>query len=70
MGLIIRAIFWVALVAFLMPHEPDLGYGKPGNRDGVRAAHLGAFEHFRALGLRSLEDVRADLKAHRSHASI
>ena len=28
--MIIRAIFWIGLVAFLMPHEPDLGYGRPG----------------------------------------
>ncbi len=33
--MIFRAIFWIGLVALLMPHEPDLGYGRPG-------AHLSA----------------------------
>ena len=27
--MILRAIFWIGLVSFLMPHEPDLGYGRP-----------------------------------------
>ena len=27
--MIFRAIFWVGLVAILMPHEPDLGFGRP-----------------------------------------
>ena len=28
--MILRAIFWIGLVSFLMPHEPDLGFGRPG----------------------------------------
>lgn len=28
--MIIRALFWIAIVAVLMPHEPDLGLGRPG----------------------------------------
>ena len=28
--MIMRAIFWIGLVSFLMPHEPDLGFGRPG----------------------------------------
>ncbi len=28
--MIVRAIFWIAIVAVLMPHEPDLGLGRPG----------------------------------------
>jgi hypothetical protein len=28
--MILRAIFWVTLVSVLMPHEPDLGLGRPG----------------------------------------
>ena len=27
--MLFRAIFWIALVALLVPHEPDLGYGRP-----------------------------------------
>jgi len=29
--MILRAIFWVAVVAILMPHEPDLGFGRPSD---------------------------------------
>ena|ERR1700744_6366754 len=28
--MIFRAIFWVGLVSLLMPHEPNLGLGRPG----------------------------------------
>ena len=31
--MIFRAIFWVGLVALLMPHEPDLGLGRPAAID-------------------------------------
>jgi len=27
--MIFRAIFWIAVVSVLMPHEPDLGFGRP-----------------------------------------
>ena len=30
--MILRALFWIAVVAILMPHEPDLGLGRPGAR--------------------------------------
>jgi len=32
--MIIRAIFWIAVVAVLMPREPDLGLGRPGASAG------------------------------------
>lgn len=28
--MIMRAMFWIAVVAVLMPREPDLGLGRPG----------------------------------------
>jgi hypothetical protein len=31
--MVFRAIFWVGLVALLMPHEPDLGFGRPAAMD-------------------------------------
>jgi len=31
--MIFRAIFWVGLVALLMPHEPNLGLGRPASLD-------------------------------------
>ena len=33
--MIFRAIFWIGLVAVLMPHEPDLGFGPPAGKAGV-----------------------------------
>jgi hypothetical protein len=37
--MLFRAIFWIAVVAVLMPREPDLGLGRPGNaRSFVRSA--------------------------------
>jgi len=30
MAMILRALFWIAVVAIFMPHEPDLGFGRPG----------------------------------------
>ena len=27
--MLFRAVFWIGLVSVLMPHEPDLGYGRP-----------------------------------------
>lgn len=31
--MIFRAIFWIGLVALLMPREPDLGFGRPAALD-------------------------------------
>ena len=31
--MIFRAVFWVGVVALLMPHEPDLGFGRPSSTD-------------------------------------
>jgi hypothetical protein len=28
--MILRAAFFIALVALIIPHEPDLGFGRPG----------------------------------------
>ena len=28
--MILRAIFWIGVIAVLMPREPDLGLGRPG----------------------------------------
>lgn len=27
--MLIRAVFWIGIVALLMPHEPNLGLGRP-----------------------------------------
>ncbi|HJW42099.1 MAG TPA: hypothetical protein VJ476_12865 [Rhizomicrobium sp.] len=35
-----RAIFWIGLVSFLMPREPDLGFGRPGGGTVAAGAPL------------------------------
>ena len=59
--MIIRAIFWIGLVAFLMPHEPDLGFGRPGAHQKTPGA--GLFAGVQSLVLRNLDQVRADFAA-------
>jgi len=39
---LIRALFWLGVVAFLMPHEPDLGLGRPGTLYAAHAPANGA----------------------------
>lgn len=29
--MLLRAVFWIGLVSLLMPHEPDLGLGRPSD---------------------------------------
>jgi hypothetical protein len=44
--MILRAIFWIGLVALLMPHEPDLGLGRaaaPGQ--ALMSGVSSAFRH-------------------------
>ena len=36
--MIFRAIFWIGLVALLMPREPDLGFGRPAAGSGLPGA--------------------------------
>jgi hypothetical protein len=88
--MIFRAIFWIGLVALLMPHEPDLGFGRPGANPhanppssigaliqstnlpkactGSEVACVGGlslFDRVRAVMVRNLDQVRADIEAHR-----
>ena len=69
--MIIRALFWIALVAFLMPHEPDLGFGRPGAH-ATKTPGSGMFASLQSIALRNLEQVRADLAAngHGLHRGI
>ena len=36
--MILRAIFWIGLVSLFMPHEPDLGFGRPGTAPDTATA--------------------------------
>lgn len=86
--MILRAIFWIGLVSFLMPHEPDLGFGRPGAASGPAsiasliqsgtpadacaqhaqacAGGLSILDGFQSMAVRSLDEVRADIEAHRA----
>ena len=65
---LLRAAFWLAAVAVLMPREPDLGFGVPD-----AAADCAAYESvceqgqqwlsdFRASAVSALARVRADIE--------
>jgi hypothetical protein len=76
--MLFRALFWIAVVAVLMPREPDLGFGRPGRLGllaGADPAHLdchdyetaceraaGFVDSFQAVALRSLAQVKADIE--------
>ena len=92
--MLLRAIFWVGLVALMVPHEPDLGFGRPGPGQAATASappstitqliqnpsvqdtcadHMAAcagglaiLDRFQALAVRSLDEVRADIEAHKA----
>jgi hypothetical protein len=76
--MLLRALFWIAVVAVLMPREPDLGFGRPGRLGllaGTDPAHLdcrdyetaceravGFADSFQAIALHSLAQVKADIE--------
>ena len=33
-----RAVFWIGLVSLLIPHEPDLGFGRPSGQASLAGA--------------------------------
>jgi hypothetical protein len=51
--MILRAILWIAVVAILMPHEPDLGFGRPHES--------GLLDTIKAIALHRLIEVRNEL---------
>jgi hypothetical protein len=98
--MIFRAIFWIGLVAVLMPHEPDLGFGRPAGLDtavpsevaawtkdavqpGLKdpaslcryntqacATSLTLLDNVKAVTVRSLAQVKADIESNRAgHSS-
>jgi hypothetical protein len=42
--MLFRAIFWIGLVSVLMPHEPDLGLGRPAAGRDISSALFSAAE--------------------------
>jgi len=57
--MIFRAIFWIGLVALLMPREPDLGFGRPG----AGTSHPSAVTSWAATGLSRPGTVCEDSRA-------
>lgn len=60
--MIFRAIFWIGLVLFLVPREPDLGFGRPGAQ-ATGATNTGMLSSLRTIVVRNLDQVRGDLAA-------
>jgi hypothetical protein len=62
--MILRAIFWIGLVSFLMPHEPDLGFGRPGagalsTVSSVMPSSIGALIQSTSAGAANAQDACA-----------
>jgi hypothetical protein len=56
----LRAIFWIAVVALLMPH----GASQTACESGAHCSHaMELLDHIRSSGLHSLEQVRADIES-------
>lgn len=79
--MLLRAVFWIGVVSVLMPHEPDLGLGRPHmlpeaeardtSSDELRCGRgacrtaLGFVDSFQSVAVRSLAQVKADIEADR-----
>ena len=89
--MLLRAVFWIGLVSLMIPHEPDLGFGRPGaaatanapsgltaliqsstvqdacaNHADACAGGLSILDRFQSMAVRSLDEVRADIEAHKA----
>lgn len=92
--MLMRAIFWIGLVSLMIPHEPDLGFGRPGavpaatasaapstlqklietpSVQDACASHavacaggLSILDTFQSMAVRSLDEVKADIEAHKA----
>jgi hypothetical protein len=42
--MLLRAVFWIGLVALMMPHEPDLGLGRPDSAVALISRNLPAVQ--------------------------
>jgi hypothetical protein len=55
--MIFRAVFWIAVVAILMPREPDLGLGRPGmSSAALPGSILSAITHLVEPGSANCKD--------------
>jgi hypothetical protein len=73
--MILRALFWISVVAILMPREPDLGLGRPNFAGGANlGSHatcsergtcrqaLGLLDQFQSMAVRNLAEIKADIE--------
>ena len=54
--MIFRAVFWIAVVALLMPREPDLGLGRPGASASLPGAIFSRLASFAEPGSANCKD--------------
>jgi hypothetical protein len=54
--MIFRAVFWIAVVAILMPREPDLGLGRPGTTASLPGALVSGLTALVAPGSTNCKD--------------
>ncbi|HEX3653775.1 MAG TPA: hypothetical protein VHU18_13230 [Rhizomicrobium sp.] len=58
--MLFRAIFWIAVVALLMPH----GKSQTNCESAARCSHaLELLDHIRASGMHRLEQVRGEIES-------
>jgi hypothetical protein len=73
--MILRTLFWISVVAILMPHEPDLGLGRPNFAGGANlGSHAacseqgacrkpsGLLDQFQSMAVSNLAEVKADIE--------
>lgn len=56
--MLLRALFSIGVVAALLPREPDIGYGPPGDRDGLVAVIRDTVQSNVARVGREIRDAR------------
>lgn len=57
--MLLRALFSIGIVAALIPHEPNIGYGSPEDRDGVVAIVRDSVQSRIAQVGQDIRDARA-----------
>lgn len=76
--MILRALFWIAVIAVFMPREPNLGLGRPDASEAMIglasqaasqamqchdcAVKIGALDMAKAAAFRSLAQVKAEIE--------
>ena len=59
--MLLRAVFWIGLVSLLMPHEPDLGFGRPGTATSAASSNVGALVQSGGQNVCSAKDCASSI---------